>query len=194
MGYKFNILYRRGNENVVADALSRIHVETEDNDSILKFNNQSMLIQTRNQKRIEQEQEKVNETTEVENEISNQDTSKNNQRPPEGTNKQVQKDEEKITRSINDFLIKEEKDILIQSSEFDHIFFLFSKENCELHKKLQYRLKKTFRINELVSENKIFIFDENRSIVMLNSILRSTIEKERTKSIVNDIAKIGTRP
>lgn len=86
--------------------------------------------------------------------------------------------------------VKENKNVLIQSSDYEHIFFIFNKENCEMQKKIQYKLKCQIVLSELTNSSEIYSLDENRSIILMKPILRSENEKEKAKLIISQIIKL----
>lgn len=91
----------------------------------------------------------------------------------------------------SDFL-KENKDIIVQSNKYDHIFFIFEKENCEMHKKLQHKIKKEIHMENLEPNARYFI-DENRTILIMNTLWRSEKDLELIKKGIEIILNICTR-
>lgn len=198
MGYQFKIIYRRGSENVVADALSRIRLpepETDDNENFKVIN-----IQTRNQRKQEIEQkEKLTESQNIEIQIDSEtNTNENNQAINENmkTNETIEENNN-INKEIStndvkrkDNYIRENKNMLIKSDEFDHIFFLFDKENCEMQKKLQYRTKIRIVLHELNKNNEVYSLDTNRSIIMYHPFIRTQFDRDKIKNVIDNMIKI----
>lgn len=167
MSYQFKIIYKSGKSNVVADALSRVAIDASDSDEesqhldldLFTMKNSVLVAETRSH------------------------TAKNRVQSPavEPTNVDIPR----VRRTF----IREFRDMAIQMKEFDHIFYLITKPNDELHKKLQHKLKKQIEMNIQNDEILLHSIDENRSIYILSSNIRNDRELDRTKAVVNEILK-----
>lgn len=111
--YNFKIIYRRGTQNTVADALSRI-----DNYEPVELNG------------LLSEEAQVRAITRSKTSLQQNSIQPNS---PEvySSRKEAQ----------NFFNLTEHKDILINHQTVDHIFFLFESPKCELKRKVEYRMK-----------------------------------------------------
>lgn len=108
----FKIVYKKGSQNVVADALSRINYEPMELQSIIgESKTANITAITRSKARA------VEESLSTPKDIS------------------IRKN------SHNFYEIEENNDILTNPNNIDHIFYLFSSRNCEMKRKCQYRMK-----------------------------------------------------
>lgn len=246
MGYQFKVVYVKGSQNVVADALSRIKIdeseienEPEIIDNLFLNNEQTMLIQTREQRRQQMEKRQEGETTEnTSKETSNEEKTKKGKRGKNVQANEEQSNEEKTRKEkrgknvqtngeqdneeigeINETIeeinestkeneineihnetnkrekqrknyIRENRNILIDSKDYDHIFYVFSKINCEMQKKLQYKLKCQIVLEGLQSRENVYSLKEGKSIVILKSILRNATELEKARQTMNQVLQI----
>lgn len=202
MEYKFKVIYRSGTQNVVADALSRIEIKDNDDTSQNSTDDltiPSILVQTRAQRRNDMEMQLENnsqndaEQNEKQECVSISEEADNDVIHLDSEQEETHDEIEKRNANRKKYLIKEKRNILLQSNEMDHIFFIFHKENCELHKKLQHKLKKVFVLCDLSRTNDFYNIDTNRSIIILNNIIRSDTEKTKTKNTMNNLMKFCTQ-
>lgn len=218
MGYQFKIIHKSGCKNVVADALSRIQIQNDDNNEPYRFplnilmTKQSepshLLALTRAQRQRNQHSETLpiantneggkntsnNSETRIHDEIPNDTTQEDTDTtPPLNKNNKIN---ESVTRTSR-FYLTEKPSFLAHSTEFDHIFFIFNKINGELQKKLQHKLKTKFKFAE---NNKIQSIDRNRTILLMplttnteenKTQMLSTIDRIYNMSIINHYNKIA---
>lgn len=112
--YHFKIVYKPGSQNVVADALSRIDYQPIELKSLLNEPENAVVAAiTRSRAQA----------------IENANASA----------AQMQENMSQRKNSHQFFEIEENNNILINSDNIDHIFFLFSSRNCEMKRKIQYK-------------------------------------------------------
>lgn len=178
MGYQFKIVYRSGKSNVVADALSRVKIDSEEDDGFkhldfdLLFCRNIRQVTTRRQ-REKQLEEKIE---------SEKPTEKANSKEQNISNELTQT--EKETRR---YFIKEYKDVILQSKEHNHIFSIVANQRSELYKKLQHKLKKQFVVENSPLKNKIYQIDDQRSLLFLDSNIRNNSQIEDARLTVECI-------
>lgn len=148
MEYDFEVIHREGTKNQ-ADALSRIKIDEDEQTNQIKV---ICKVTTRSKSR-----EQIDE--------QNTEANKN-----EKTNEKMIK---KPPIHINDrFYIDEKRSFMYESKNYDHISYFFSHINCKLHKQLQHKIKKQIEIKNL-NYGEIFVVDQNKSIILIPSLLRS---------------------
>lgn len=67
---------------------------------------------------------------------------------------------------------------LVESKDFDHIFYFFEKENCQLHKKLEHKLRIKINVPNSFRKNGLFSIDEQRTGIKISYVLRTQIQIE----------------
>lgn len=132
MEYNFKIIHKSGAQNVVADALSRIKIEDEKSDT------NAMLAES-----LEGIFEKADLYP-----IQTRSMTKKNPDDSDGTKKGTTPQETLP-------YIEERNDFIINTDEFDHIFFIFTSETCDLRKKLEHKLNR--RINICTRLSRFFL-------------------------------------
>lgn len=138
--YDFEIVYKKGTTNVVADFLSRIENPTEVAQKALDTPTITInKIQTRAQTYAELQNRKNNEKT-----------------------------ESNITKE-KFFYIEENKHLLIKNNEHDHIFYIFNDINCRMHKQLQHKLQTQIRLEEITPNNGLYDIGNKRTIILLKN-------------------------
>lgn len=75
--------------------------------------------------------------------------------------------------------------MIIKSNEFDQIYFLLENENCEMHKKIQHKLKQVLTLEKNDRSNNFYSIDKTRSIILVQSFWRTDRMTERIKATVN---------
>lgn len=81
------------------------------------------------------------------------------------------------------YYIEEKNNLLIESNDYDHIFYCFNKINCTMHKQLQYKLKKQIVMEEL-KFGELFALDEKRSIILIPDNLLTNINGENARKSI----------
>lgn len=179
--YDFKIMHLPGKQNHVADCLSRIRIPNDGENSenqiemydiqpksieeLVTETDSAMVLQvmTRNKAR----------EIEILNQVRDNETNGNR------SNKPINK--------VNPYVITEDNNILIQQKNFDHIFYLFEGENCEMRRKLQDKLKKKFKIESPMLKFQLYAIDNVRSVIICPRIIRNTDQIEKTKFVLNQI-------
>lgn len=171
--YLFKIVYKKGSQNVVADALSRINYEPFDLESVIDPSKEAAIKAITRSKTRAAEQS-LNQTVDIPNRKN----------------------------CHNFYEIEENNDILSNTDNIDHIFYLFSSRNCEMKRKLQYRIKTNIELPidllplipyKLTSGQTIFLFPneintEKRIMntkLMLNTILQICINNNYADIALN---------
>lgn len=112
---------------------------------------------------------------------------------PEIESNKINKGKKKKRNKIplkSEYFIKENRDMVIKSNEFDQIYFLLENENCEMHKKIQHKLKKTLYLEKTDRSNNFYSIDKFRSIILVQSFWRTDRMTERIKATVNLILEL----
>jgi transposase InsO family protein len=136
--YNFKIIYRKGTQNCVADALSRIEYVAHDLSDILQSTSTTnILTRSKDKERI---QNALNASG-----ASSPDLCKQN-------------------ASYDFYEIEEKNDILTDSSVVHHIFYFFESENCELRRKLEYKHKANIELPSNIVPFIPYSIDENKTI------------------------------
>lgn len=156
--YNFSVVYVRGRDHVVPDFLSRL-IEIE-NGKKLEFIPDSpekqILVLTRAQQRRVEEAERNQLECEIEepNEIDSEY-----------------------------YYIEEKSNMIMEKKEYDHLFFLFDEEDCELKRKVQYKLKKRIVLENLSLNQGMYQLDADRSIWLTTTLIKT--EEQIAETEVN---------
>lgn len=156
MEYNFKIVHKNGVQNVVADALSRIRIENEKNYSNLLL------------------AESIDEILEKANIYAQ--TRAMSRKTTDGTKTN---NAESIPKQILPF-IEERSNFIINTGEYDHIFFIFTSNTCEMKKKLEHKLKTLIKIPDTKEE--FYEMDGDRTIIKMYSYLPCTNTQEEIKT------------
>lgn len=92
--------------------------------------------------------------------------------------------------SHHHFEISEHKDISFDSKNVDHIFFLFETRNCELKRKLEYRLKSNIDIPSDIVPHLPYNLNENITIILMPQIRPENERIMKFKILLNIISQI----
>lgn len=135
--YDFEIIYKKGKNNVVADFLSRIdnHEENEP---------------------MEEPASYINVVTRAQTESLKQTTANS-----------AANSTEKTQAKENFYTIKENKHLLVKNDDHDLIIYVFDKENCRMHKQLQHKLQSQIKLKSLPGENNLYEIGDKRIIALL---------------------------
>lgn len=153
--YDFEIIYKKGTTNVVADFLSRIEntiPETQqeiDDAPVMKIQKAQTRAQTEK--------------------LKDMPTIQMNQPP--------------INRETL-YNVEENRHILTKNDEYDQIFYIFSKINCQMHKQLQHKLKTEIRLENVLSKESLYDIGNKRVIILLN---RKNITLDQSETIIEKI-------
>lgn len=159
--FTFKIVYKRGSQNTVADALSRIEplVSLESTELIQQPDNKPVLAITRS---------KAKQLSADRNSQTHDD----------------------ITSTYN---IEENNNILTNSQSVDHIFFLFDSENCELKRKLEYKLKTNIIFPQNFLPCLPHKFNDDLTFFLMPPEKYETERIAKLKLLLNTILDICTR-
>lgn len=162
--YRFKIVYKKGSHNTVADALSRIkNLETEiiDIQPLICNSSEQLAAITRSKSR------QISETIQQQhNNISDR----------------------KKSHVFYDII--ENNDILSDTGNIDHSFYFFNKIDCEMKKKLEYRIKKNIELPTDCIPLTPYIISDSMSIIIFPNESNSDIRISNTKIIFNLILGI----
>lgn len=202
MSYQFQIIYKSGKSNVVADALSRIQITSDDSDEnegrkidydMLKIKRKAIGVQTRAQREKEKEKRaeltpiiEIDEPTALDNNLSPENESKQNQQPNQNDQSDDNRNEEH-QHDVSDqikrkYYIHEKKSVVLNSKEYDYIFYVIQRPNDILHRKLQHKLKKLIDLQD-VNVNELHSLDTNKSIIINPSKFRNSEELELGRTL-----------
>lgn len=145
--YNFEVVHRKGKNNNVADALSRVKIDNPFDEKT------SMVFQVKTRAMLE----------------------KNNQ-----PNIQLS----------DDYFIEERNKLLVDTVNYDHVFYFFSNTNCKMLKELQHRLKAKISINNFTF-GEIYQVDNNRTLAALGDLLISGEQQIAASHCLNSIAKFS---
>lgn len=84
------------------------------------------------------------------------------------------------------YYIEENPKMIINKSNYDHIFFLFHKINCTMHKKLQHKTKKIIKI-EKINYGELLSIDDDKSIVLTPNLIRDKVNIENARKSIEII-------
>lgn len=142
MEYTFEVVFRKGSQNVVADALSRIKTnEVQPNSNALMAQSIAEILEKTQLLPIQ--------------------TRSSTRKIVEESNR------EEIPTKINEILpfIEEKNNFIINAGEYDHVFFIFESNTCELKKKLEHKLQK--KIDMPDTHETFYELDPDRTIIKL---------------------------
>lgn len=148
MEYDFEIIHGEGTKNA-ADALSRIQIDDE-NDKLNVKVMCRVTTRSKSKEQIEKQNAEANKNEQIGGNIVKKPNTQINER----------------------FFIEEKRSFIYESTNYDHISYFFSHINCKLHKQLQNKMKKQIEIKNL-DYGEIFTFDQDKSIILIPSLLRS---------------------
>lgn len=208
MSYQFKIIYKSGKSNVVADALSRIQVETDESEAdnprkidhdMLKFSKAKICIQTRAQKEKQKEQEEIKELEKIQELEEIKELEENEEREktepnldvlihPQENKHNVPTNPESPKEPRQIHFIRERKNIVIKSNEYDYIFYIIQKVDDILHRKIQHKLKKSIDLQN-VNYNELFSLGSDQSIIMSTTRFRSDAELLIARTMADMILK-----
>lgn len=77
--------------------------------------------------------------------------------------------------------------MLIKSNEFDQIFFIFSRMNSNMHKKLQHKTKTIIDLKNAKWNNELYMYDDNRTMILMKPLLRNEEQKEKARKLIETI-------
>lgn len=183
MSYQFQIVYKSGKSNVVADALSRIQIDSNDDKEneckkfdydMLKMGRGTIKIQTRAQREKEREQELEREKeTGIDEQIEESEILKDLKQKPPDEPRKIQ-------------FIRERMNIVLKSKEYDYIFYVIHKPGDILHRKLQHKLKKLIELQD-IEVNKLFSLGTDKSVVVNPSQFRTENELNSARILAETI-------
>lgn len=143
MEYYFKVIHKNGIQNVVADALSRIRMNEDEIDS------NAMMAES-----IDEIMEKSNIFP-----VQTRSTSRTTPIDKDTITTSEDKDETNLP------YIEEKNNFIVNTGEYDHIFFVFSSDTCELKKKLEHKMNKI--INMPDTRDELYELDSDRTIMKL---------------------------
>lgn len=183
--YDFKIVHIPGDKNLVADALSRIKIPGDGQEMITtNFNDPLSLEELLRKENITNIFQALtrNKARELEllNEANATPTEKQNP-----TNTGVKK------KLDNPYLIKEENRILYELKDFDHLFYIFNSSKCQMRTQLEIKLKKKLNFADQATPYQLLKLDENRTIIIMPSIIRNEEQIERARIVINEILQMS---
>lgn len=95
------------------------------------------------------------------------------------------------TNKENPYIITEDNNTLIHQKNFDHIFYLFDNENCEMRRKLEDKIKKKLRLESPTRKFQLYSIDKIRSIIIIPRIIKNTEQIETAKFVINQIYEMS---
>lgn len=85
------------------------------------------------------------------------------------------------------YYIKEYNNLLIKTSDYDHIFYFLDHINCKMQNELQHKLKKKFDLSTIKC-NELYNIDASRTILICKNALITEDQIDSTKQILQLIA------
>lgn len=153
--YTFKIIYKQGSQNTVADALSRIETEKPQTlDQVLR-NTDSALLRVLTRSKSKELQ--------ILTKLQNENTNTNNEYSQNGT-----KIDSTERNPLNSYTIEENSNILLNSDDVDHIFYIFPNKNCEMRKKIEHKLKTNIKLPDEMLNCIPYSMDKNKTIFLLS--------------------------
>lgn len=96
--------------------------------------------------------------------------------------------EPEVTETVyGHYKLLEQRDMLLKPKQHEPIFYIFCAIDCELHRKLQYKLKLQIVVPSLQVKNDIYKLDDNRSIIVLSNQIKSDEQMNATREVFTKI-------
>lgn len=169
--YNFKILYKSGSQNIVADALSRIQFEQPKSLHEIVPNMETKFVQAITRSRAKQLT--VSSETQIDN-----TSNKNSEIPYENI--------------LQSCIIQENNNVLVDTKDIDHIFYILPKRNCELRKKIERKLKMNIELPAETLGCVPYSIDKHRTIFILPYTFNHNENNMLTKLTLQNILKICT--
>lgn len=204
MSYQFKIIYKPGKGNTVADALSRVQIEPDNENEEcgrkLEYDVFKIRALTRGQRarqeqeaRQEEEQQALNQKPQQvpKNSSATSDETTNEERGSEICQQEavhpppIEKDKCPEQKHKLPF-IAEKRNMAINNTDYDFIFYIISRPNDKIHKKLQHKLKQKIELNE-IPPNELCAIDKDKAIVLSDSRYRTSEEITEARSLLQII-------
>lgn len=158
--YRFKIVYKQGSQNVVADALSRINYAPIELNKLTKDSEIVKAMAITRSKARATENIALNESS---TDITNR------------------------KKSHNFFEINENNDILTNCDAANHIFYFFSSINCDMKRKLEYRMKSNIELPENPTPFIPYNMNNKQTIFLVPNEKRTDKRVMNTKLILSSI-------
>lgn len=214
MSYQFQIIYKSGKSNVVADALSRIKIEANDSETeVCKKFEFDVLRIGRSSGRMLPESTSEDDTNKDDSQsphvmvMTRAKTAKINQienarqKIPNTAQQPITANSKTVNNSQNEHLkrkppkladqlpfIRAKKGIALDSKEYDYLFYIIQEPNDTIHKKLQHKMKRNIDLSD-AHENELSSFNSNKSIIINKSKFRTSEEISIARNLVQMIQK-----
>lgn len=180
MPYKFTVKYKKGTQNVVADALSRIVPRPDHEMTLDQFLTENGL-----------SVKSINTEFSC-SAVTRSNTLRDAQTNDATTHQQQQQNANIESNAIfPNYYIEENNNILTDAKKTDHIFYIFPTAECEMRRKMEHKLKIILNLEKSVSIAKAYEIDHTKTFFVLSTQTTSSYNAQTSAKVIEAIKRIA---